>query len=100
MLEQFDTDGDGELSDEEKDALREYLREWVRGEHLAAHRALVRDRRSPYVLSSYGKGRISRSGNPDGLRRGEIRDIRTGPGAKIGETADFCCLECDLIVFM
>ena len=30
------------------------------------------------------KGRISRSGNPDGLRRGEIRDIRTGPGAKIG----------------
>jgi hypothetical protein len=37
-MSQFDTDEDGELSDEEKGALREYLREWVRGEHLGEGR--------------------------------------------------------------
>ena len=38
MLEQFDADGDGELNEEETSALREYLREWVRGEHLGEER--------------------------------------------------------------
>ena len=38
MLEQFDTDGDGELNDEEKAAMRDYLREWVRGEHMGEGR--------------------------------------------------------------
>lgn len=35
---QFDADEDGTLSDDEKNALREYLREWVRGEHLGEGR--------------------------------------------------------------
>ena len=34
----FDTDEDGVLSDDEKAALREYLREWVRGEHIGEGR--------------------------------------------------------------
>lgn len=34
----FDADSDGVLSDEEKAALRDYLREWVRGEHLGERR--------------------------------------------------------------
>lgn len=38
MLEQFDADGDGELNEEEKSALRDYLREWVRGEHIGEGR--------------------------------------------------------------
>jgi hypothetical protein len=34
----FDADGDGELNDEETGALREYLRQWVRGEHIGEDR--------------------------------------------------------------
>lgn len=34
LKEMFDTNEDGELNDEERTALRQYLREWIRGEHL------------------------------------------------------------------
>jgi hypothetical protein len=37
-VEMFDADGDGELNDEETGALREYLRQWVRGEHIGEDR--------------------------------------------------------------
>ena len=38
LFRRIDADGDGELNDEENNALREYLREWVRGEHIGEGR--------------------------------------------------------------
>ena len=39
-------------------------------------------------------------GNPDGLRRGEIRDIPTGLGAKIGATGMAMDQKCESIAFI